>query len=51
MRISSIALLFIMLSFISPDIEDEVMDHCCLCCYMCEYFSRTDIEFYSLDTE
>ena len=35
MRIAKVALLFIMLSFVSRDIEEEVVDHCCLTCYAC----------------
>ena len=51
MRIAKIALFLIMLNFVSKDTEDNSMDHCCLSCYMCEYFNRCDVEFYSLDVE
>jgi len=51
MRMAKIALFLIMLSFVSSNKENSIMEHCCLSCYMCEYFDRTDIEFFSLDME
>lgn len=51
MKMTKVLLFLIMSNFVSPDIDDGFIDHCCLSCYMCESFDRDDIEFYSLDME